>query len=182
MMNLWTLPKTAVIGGVEYTLNTDFRDMLEIIEVLTSDKSPIQIRWEIASRLFYDCAIPLEHHNEAMQFLIEFMSYGESQESKSGKKLIDWTQDATTIIGDVNKVAGFDVRSAPYIHWWTFLSYFNGIGEGQLSTLVSIRAKLQKGKRLEKWEQEYYSEHRAQVDFRSKEEEKEVRDYFDKWI
>lgn len=182
MIDLWTLPTTAVIGGEEYQLSTDFRDMLEIIQILTSDNSPMQIRWEIAARLFYDRDIPFQYRKDAIQFLIDFMNYGENQESKKSGKLIDWVQDATTIIGDVNKVAGFDVRSVPYIHWWTFLSYFNGIGEGPLSTLVSIRSKIQKGKKLEKWEQEYYNEHKAQVDFKSSEDEKAVQDYFDKWI
>ncbi len=182
MIDRWSLPKTAVIGGEEYQINTDFRDMLEIIDTLTSGNSPIQIRWEIAVRLFYDRPIPLEYHIDAIKVMIDFMNYGEKQGSKKDGKLIDWTLDATTIIGDVNKVAGFDVRSVPYIHWWTFLSFFNGIGEGQLSTLVSIRWKLLKRKKLENWEQEFYMEHKAQVDFRSDDEVKKVQDYFNKWI
>ena len=82
----------------------------------------------------------------------------------------------------MNKVAGFDVRSAPYVHWWTFLAYFNGVGEGQLSTVVGIRSKLQKGKKLEKWEQEFYTEHKDQIDFRAPQEASEARKYFDKWL
>ena len=50
------------------------------------------------------------------------------------------------IIADINKVAGTEVRSLSFLHWWTFLSFFHAIGEGQLSTLISIREKLRTGK------------------------------------
>ena len=81
---------------------------------------------------------------------------------------MDWEQDAHAIIADVNKVAGCEVRSLPYLHWWTFLSYFQAIGEGQLSTLVSIRDKIRRGKKLEKWEQDYYRENKNRIDFKKK--------------
>ena len=67
---------------------------------------------------------------------------------------------------DVNKVAGREIRGAEFLHWWTFLSWFHAIGEGQLSTLVSIRDKLRRGKKLEKWEQDYYRGHKDQVDLK----------------
>jgi hypothetical protein len=78
-------------------------------------------------------------------------------------KLLDWDQDAQVIIADINKVAGTEVRSLPFLHWWTFLSFFHAIGEGQLSTLISIREKLRTGKKLEKWEQEYCRRNRSRV-------------------
>ena len=40
--------------------------------------------------------------------------------------------------------------------------------EGQLSTVVSIRNKLKRGKKLEKWEREYYNENKRTVDMRRK--------------
>lgn len=181
MIDLWKLPKSASFGGKEYTINTDYRDILEIFGILTDENCSNSIRWEIALQLFYDEKIPNEYKSDAINFLKEFLSYGSTEEGNNAK-LIDWKIDATVIVGDINKVAGFDVRDADYIHWWTFLAYFNGIGEGPLSTLVSIRAKIQKGKKLEEWEQEYYNEHKAQVDFKSPEDEKEVQDYFDKWL
>ena len=72
------------------------------------------------------------------------------------------------IVADVNKVAGTEIRALPFLHWWTFVSYFNAIGEGQLSTLVSIREKLRKGKKLEKWDQEYYRKNKDKVDLKKR--------------
>ena len=70
------------------------------------------------------------------------------------------------IAADIIKVAGHDVRSDSFCHWWTFVSYFMGIGEGQLSAIVSIRDKLRKHKKLEKWEKEFYNQNRSKVDLK----------------
>ena len=72
------------------------------------------------------------------------------------------------IVADVNKVAGCEVRALPFCHWWTFIAWFNAIGEGQLSTVVSIRDKLRRGKKLEKWEQEFYRDHKRQVNLKQR--------------
>lgn len=166
-MTPWMLPESAEIGGVKYEINTDFRVIIEIINVLTDPNRQEYVRWLTAIALFYAGEIPDEHEREAMEYLAAFISYGE-KDTKPGPKLIDWEQDAQAIVADVNKVAGVEIRATTYLHWWTFLSYFQAIGEGQMSTLVSIRDKLRRGKKLEKWEQEFYRENRARVDLKKK--------------
>lgn len=181
-MNAWCLPRTAKIGGIEYEINADFRDVLEIIRYLSDESRPLYIRWRIAIGLFYNGEIPEEHQEEAGKYLAEFIDYDIPQ-GKPSPKLIDWEQDAQMIIADVNKVAGKEVRAAPFVHWWTFLSCFYGIGEGQLSTVVAIRAKKKKGKKLEKWEQEFYRENREKVDFRIRDAEAErEKAAIEKWL
>ena len=182
-MNIWSLPKTAVIGGKEYTINADFRDVLEVIRYLTDAGRPEYMRWQIALSLFYEQEIQAEFRQEAMEYMADFISYGETEE-KPGPKLMDWEQDAQIIIGDINKVAGRDVRDAEYLHWWTFLSYFYGIGEGQLSTIVSIRSKKSSGKKLEKWEEEFYRKNKSKVDFQKSKtpEDDAAQEYFRKWL
>ncbi len=164
-MSLWELPRTAVIGGVSYDLNTDFRDILEIMGYLSDETNPEYLRWRIAIALFYNGDIPQEYQQQAMEYLADFITCGQRDE-KPAPKLLDWEQDAQTIVADVNKVAGVEIRAVPYLHWWTFLSYFHAIGEGQLSTLISIRDKLRRGEKLEKWEQDYYRENKQRVDLK----------------
>lgn len=164
----WSLPETAEIGGKVYELNTDYRDILEILGYLNDQEKPEFMRWLIAIALFYEGNIPQEHQSEAMQYLSSFISYGEIDDTKPSPKMIDWEQDALAIVSDVNKVAGCEVRRLPYLHWWTFLSYFQAIGEGQLSTIVAIRDKLRRGQKLEKWEQDYYRENKSRIDFKKK--------------
>lgn len=166
-MTPWKLPESVEFGGTVYELNTDFRDILEIMGYLNDLDTPEYLRWQIAIALFYEGEIPREHQQEAMEYLAAFIACGEL-DSKPGPKLLDWEQDAKAIVADVNKVAGTEIRALPYLHWWTFLSYFQAIGEGQLSTLVSIRDKLRRGKKLEKWEQEYYRENKGRVDLKKR--------------
>lgn len=182
-MNAWELPRSAVIGGIKYQVNSDFRDVLEIIKYLSDTTKSEYSRWMIALALFFEGEIPPEHQEEAAKFLSDFISYG-VPEDKPGPKLMDWDQDAQLIVADVNKVAGKEIRAEAYLHWWTFLSYFYGIGEGQLSTIVGIRSKRAKGKKLDKWEQEYYRDNRKKVDFQTPEtpEKAELKEYFNKWL
>ena len=161
------MPTSAVIGGVEYSINADFRDILEIFRYLDDPDRPEYVRWKIALALFYEGEIPGEQIQEAMEYLAQFISCGE-QDSKPGPKLLDWEQDAQTIVADVNKVAGTEIRSVPFLHWWTFVAYFNAIGEGQLSTLVSIRDKLRRGKKLEKRDQDNYRQNKDRVDLKKR--------------
>lgn len=172
-MNAWTLPVSATFGGKNYPINADFRDVLEVIHYLTDQSRPDFMRWRIAMALFYEGEIPQEYSQQAIEYMADFISYG-AKESKPGPKLMDWDTDAQMIVADINKVAGREIRAVTFLHWWTFLSYFYGIGEGQLSTVVSIRSKKAKGKKLEKWEQEYYRENKALVDMKQPDSE-EVR-------
>lgn len=165
-MTPWQLPETACIGGKEYEINTDFREILQIMQVLNDPDPPEYVRWLAAIALFYKQDIPQEKEREAMEYLASFISYGESADAKPGPKLMDWEQDAQAIIADVNRVAGREIRSMPYMHWWTFLSYFQAIGEGQLSVVVSIRDKLRRGKKLDSWEQDFYRDNKTRVDLR----------------
>lgn len=166
-MNRWSLPTSATIGGVVYQIHADFRDILNIFRYMDDPDRPEYIRWRIAIALFYEGEIPQEYFQEAMEYLADFIACG-NRDSKPGPKLLDWEQDAQVIVADVNKVAGSEIRSVPFLHWWTFVSYFNAIGEGQLSTLVSIRDKLRRGKPLEKWEKEYYRKNKEIVDLKTR--------------
>ena len=166
-MSLWDLPTSANIGGVSYPIHADFRDILDIFRYLNDPDRPEYLRWRIAVALFYDGDIPREHLQEAMDYLANFISCGE-MDGKPGPKLLDWDQDAQMIVADVNKVAATEIRALPFLHWWTFVAYFNAIGEGQLSTVVSIRDKLRRGKPLEKWEKDYYRRNKDRVDLKQK--------------
>ena len=54
----------------------------------------------------------------------------------------------------------------------------------QLSTIVSIRSKKKKGKKLEKWEETYYRENRDKIEFKRKKTANDIaaEAYFKKWL
>jgi len=109
---------------------------------------------------FDDVESVLSVNEETIQSLIDkaflFFNCGNTQSAgETNYKTIDWEQDAQLISSAVNKVAGKEVRAETYLHWWTFMGYFNAVGESALSTVVGIRNKIVKGKKLEKYEQEF---------------------------
>ena len=113
--------------------------------------------------LFYEEEIPEADFLEAASYFCRFVNCGVEESKDPGPVLLNWQQDAQDIVADVNKVAGQEIRALPYLHWWTFMSWFHGIGEGNLSNLVTIRDKLYRGKKLEPFEQEYYRRNRNRV-------------------
>ena len=94
-----------------------------------------------------------------------------------------WEQDAGMIVPAVNRVAGCEVRALPYLHWWTFLGYYMEIGDGLFAQVLNIRQKKSKGKKLEKWEKEFYRENKKIIDLkkeakRPEQETEELRALF----
>lgn len=87
-------------------------------------------------------------------------------------RTIDWRHDEQIIFPAVSKTMSIaDVRSLPYLHWWSFLGCFGKIGEGLFSTVLSIRRKKSKGKKLEKYEQEFFKQNKDLVVLRTAEEQ-----------
>ena len=161
-MNPYSLPRSLPVAGQEHSIHADFREVLQILGYLGDETLPEYLRWHVALGLFYD-EVPLDV-TAAAQALSEFLRCGEPE--TPGHKLLDWQQDAVMILADVNRAAGLEVRSQPFVHWWTFLGYFHAIGPGQLSTVVGIRQKLRRGQKLEDWEQQFYRENRGRVDLK----------------
>ena len=101
------------------------------------------MRLRIALAVFYEEYenIPPALWEESVEYMIWFLNGGslEKEEEKPSPKRIDWEQDQQMIIAGVNKEAGHDIRALPFFHWWSFLSCFHNIGEGQLSlSLIHI--------------------------------------------
>lgn len=160
MTDLYTLPRQAVLEGRAYPHRTAWQDMLKLLQLLADESRPEALRWQIAICYFFTEDIPPELTVQAAQYIGDFLTAG--QPAAPGPKLFDWELDAGAIISDINAAAGREIR-AEQAHWWTFLSWFHGIREGQLSNLLTIREKLRRGKKLESYEQEFYRTHRDQV-------------------
>ena len=162
MRDLWQLPRHVTVGGREVEIDPDFRTVLQIFRHFQNETLPEFLRWELALALFYRERIPDGFRREAMEALAEFVTCG--QPARPGPRLLDWEHDAMAIVADVNRVAGKEVRELEFVHWWTFLSWFHAIGEGQLSSLVELRYKLSRGEKLEEHQRQFYREHKTMVD------------------
>lgn len=167
----WDLPEKAEICGQAYRIHADYRDVLHIIYQLNDLEEDEQTNVYVALALFYEDFdhMPERDYREAILWMFRFISGGEEEpENVPLHKTIDWEQDKAMIVADVNKVAGCEIRALPFCHWWTFLAWFNGIGDGQLATIVSIREKRRKGKKLSEWEREFYQENKSRIEFKKR--------------
>ena len=173
-MNAWTLPVCVTVGGQPRAVYTDYRDILYLLNWLDGPRGAAlrpDERWYVALALFYRdfAALDPALYPEAAAALAAFLAAGQPA-APAGPRLIDWQKDAGLIVAGVNRAAGCEVRALPYLHWWSFLSCFDAIGDGTFATVVAIRDKLRRGKKLEGWELDFYRTHRPLVDLRAAED------------
>ena len=127
---------------------------------------------------------PVYSSTAAYEKACVFIDCGMKDDGKPRPRTIDWEQDAVIIIPAVNNVAHTEIRALSYLHWWTFFGYFMEIGESQLSSVVNIRQKKARGKKLEKWERDFYRENKELVDLKPHESEeiREEKQNILKWL
>lgn len=155
---LGALPKSLSVAGREYAIRSDFRDVLNIISAFNDPElEPREKLFCCLYILYVDFeTMPDRDYESAYKQALWFMDCGRGASQKNAPHTLDWEQDEIIIFPAVNKVAGFETRAVDYLHWWTFMGYFMEIGEGVLSNVLHIRGKKAKGKKLEKWEREFW--------------------------
>lgn len=182
----YELPTSLSIRGVEYAIRTDFRAILDVLMAMNDPDLDNEAKGIVLLTIMYPDIeqIPHEDLTEAYTKACEFIDCGQKDDGKNHPKTIDWEQDSGIIVPAVNSVAHVDIRTLPYLHWWSFFGYFMEIRESLLSTVVNIRQKKAKHKKLDKWEEEFYRDNKALVDFTHKEseEDKEIKANMMKWL
>lgn len=174
-MDVWELPASLQVGGADWKIRTDFRAILDILMFFNDPEYEPDEQWEICLDILYEDyrEMPGELKQEAAERAIDFIDMGIKDEGNKMPHTMDWEQDAVLIIPSVNRVLGKEIRSIPYMHWWTFLGAYMEIGESLFSQIVNIRQKKAQGKKLEKWEKEFYTANKSMVDLKKKYTEKE---------
>lgn len=180
----YDLPTTAEVNGTEYKIRSDYRDILTIIEAISDAELSEQDKAEAMLDIFYPDFenMPASDYEEAIKQCVLFINCGEEQrDEKRGPKLMDWQQDFLLIAAPVNRVLGKEIRSEKHLHWYTFISAYQEIGDCTFAQVVNIRSKKAKGKKMDKSEQEFYKQNRNLVDFK-KQYTKQDEDALSKWI
>ncbi len=167
---MWNLPISVEIGEKEYAIRNkcDYRVVLDIISVLNNNETEMYDRIRCCLFIFYENLTGCTDFETAVKEMMKIINLGEetTEEEQHKPQLMDWKHDFTQIAPPVSRVLGYSVRDANrYTHWWDFIGAYMEIGsECAFSNIVSIRDKKLKGKKLEKWEQEFYRENRKLID------------------
>lgn len=167
------LPEVLAVAGTDYHIRTDYRNVLQIFEVFQDPDLEQTEKWIVVIHLLFEdfsCVDDVLQAaqdgfdmEEAIKQISWFISAGQPEKESLELPTYNWNQDEQIIFSAVNKVAGRETRELEYLHWWTFLGYFNEVGEGTFSFIVGIRHKLNKGKKLEKHEKEFLSHNKELV-------------------
>lgn len=167
---LGMLPQTLNINGRAYKIRSDYRDILQIIAAFgDKELSDEEKAYVCLKRLFVAMeSIPKSDYQDAYEAAITFIECHIS-DRKPSPKVVNWKKDEQLIFPAINKVAGMEVRAVPYMHWWTFLGYFQSIDREDIwGFILTIRQKRAKGKKLEKYEKDFLNANRdiCEVEFR----------------
>lgn len=164
----YDLPTSLTVCGIEYDIQTDFRCILDVLEILNDIDIGAKERSFLALLYFYLNfeAMPPEHYQEALEQCFWFIDGGKNndQTGKKAPRLMDWEKDFPYIIAPVNRVIGHEIRTDKHLHWWTFLSAYMEIGECTFAQIVHIRDQRSKGKPLDKADKEWYRRNQKLVD------------------
>ena len=158
------------INGTEYAIRNkcDYRVVLDVIGALNDEELEMEYRIECALFIFYEDLTGLKDIQTAITEMMKIINLGEeiTEEDQHKPQLMDWEHDFTQLAPPVSRVLGYSVRDAKnFTHWWDFIGAYMEIGsECTFSNIVSIRDKRLKGKKMEKWEQEFYRENRKLID------------------
>ena len=182
---LGTLPTTLNVNGVDYDIRTDFRNILQIITAFNAPElSEKEKAYVCLKRLFIALnTIPADDYTAAYEAAVTFIEH-QIEEDRPSPRIVNWEKDEALIFSAINKVAGKEVRSERYMHWWTFMGAYMEISEGLFHEILQIRQKKMNGKKLEKWELEFYRKNKKLIDIqgetkkRSAEEEAALKELF----
>ena len=190
---MYEIPTTITVKDKEYPIrcNGDYRMVLDCFSCLNDTELSTDERVYACLIIFYSDFNSLEDFygldkdiiQELVDNMYRFFDCEESPMHQMPYKTIDWDKDSQIIASAVNKVAHTEVRSIEYLHWWTFLGYFSEVGESVISTVVGIRDKIKRGKKLEKHEKEFKARnpHYFIWDSRTLEQKKDDEDILSMW-
>lgn len=171
----YELPKSVIIGEIEYEIRSDYRAILDICTALSDPELNGREKAYVTLDIFYPAfsEIPQELIQEALEKCFDFIEMG-NRSKRTGPTLMNWEQDFQYIIAPINRAAGTEIRALPYMHWWTFLAYYQEIGDCLFAQIVAIRDKRARGKPLDKQEREWYRRNRDIVDLKTKMTQREA--------
>jgi hypothetical protein len=156
------LPKELTVGGINYKINSDFRQSFNIMQIFERKDLSDGEKLVVMIGILFDDDISLEHQDEAIDKAFWFLDGGDTAHKKGGTdygKLYSWEQDAQYIIAAVNLTLGMSCRGTEYLHWWDFTAALMECKECTFSTLVHQR-KLKKQGKQSKVDKEWWAENK----------------------
>ena len=168
----WNLPVDIEINGNKHPIrnNCDYRVVLDVICALNDNELSSEEKIQCALFIFYEDISKIQDFEKATKEMFFIINNGQEQEGANNKPpLMDWQHDFPQLAPPISRVLGYSVRDVNnYTHYYDFIGAYMEIGDCTFANIVSIRNKRMKGKKLERWEQEFYQEHKKMIDLPQK--------------
>lgn len=167
---IYALPTSVKVNGAEYEIRSDYRAVLDILTALSDNDLDDRDKTEAILGIFYPDfdEMPSGNYQEAINQCFRFIDRWHEEKPKQKEPvLMSWEQDFDMIVAPINRIAGCEVRSLEYLHWYSFLSFYQEIGDCLFAQVVRIRDKKAHGKTLDKQDREFYRRNRDIVDLKT---------------
>lgn len=185
-MGVYDLPTSLEIGEVVFPIRYGWRAVMDIFAAYADPELDDEMKTEIMLQILFPDweRIPPQCMAETVEKACGFLDCGMKPDTKNRPQTMDWEQDAAIIIPAINSVAGREIRLDPDIHWWTFFGWYMSIGDSLFSNVLNIRQKKAQGKKLEKYEEEFYQENKQIIDLKKpdSEEIRQEKENLLKWL
>ena len=138
------LPKSVIVKGIEYDIYTDFRDYIELQQILKKGTNE-QIADYIIGLFIDDLPLNKARNQEevndlfveALNQIVNFFRMGECQEEKrketEGQKRkrpsFSFDDDMAYVIGAFREAYSIDLVHIDYLHWWEFNALMDSVPE-----------------------------------------------------
>lgn len=170
---MWNYPLYVEIDGEKYAIEKqcDYRVVLDCLCVYEDEELDLDMKHRLALTIFYENPKSIKNIEEAVKKMLQIIDYNATDENNTSttnkmpsQRLMSWEKDFPLIAPPVSRILGYDIRDPnKYTHWYSFMGAYLEIGDCLWSTVISIRYKRLKGKKLESWEKEFCREHKELV-------------------
>lgn len=117
-------PELITINGVDYEINTDYRDALACFECINdAELSDIERAYGVIGLLYKE---EPEDANQALKLAIKYLQCGKEQEPSSKEPDMDFEQDIHYIRSSFRSDYGIDINKED-MHWWEFCELLQGL-------------------------------------------------------
>lgn len=163
------LPTTVKVDGIERAIRSDYRAALDVCIAMQDDELKDYDKIAVVLDILYSEIIEPQLYTEALAQALNFLSCGTDDKQAQNIQtkttdLIFWQFDFDIFVPALNRVAGRDIRGMEYLHWWSFVSMFQEIGDCFFSRVMAIREAKSTGRKLTDEEKAFWKKHKDTID------------------
>lgn len=117
-------PDSVSVDGVEYQINTGFRDALACLEAINdADMSEVERAWAVIGILYKQEPEDLQ---EALRMAVKYLQCGREEKARYREPDMDFEYDMPYIKSSFMSDYRIDLDFAE-IHWWKFCNLLQGL-------------------------------------------------------